>query len=226
MCLAAMVSCCLFRCWRRPSRLPLCDEAAPMQCGIARVACLARKARGWATAVCLPQRRFCWARRHSLAPTYHPQYASPGGLRVRPQPAHTAHSSRPALIPPFVAICFFYPRRWATCPSSTCPCGARRRSASWSIPPAPLPRWARRCACLYVSGRLLFAMGNTHSLLLLAPSAVPRLGLSVSLLLSTGALQDITAKMEAELQHGLAMCEAEVMAFIEPLEQVGDDSPD
>ena len=26
--------------------------------------------------------------------------------------------------------------------------------------------------------------------------------------------------MEAELQHGLAMCEAEVMAFIEPLEQV------
>lgn len=33
-------------------------------------------------------------------------------------------------------------------------------------------------------------------------------------------LQDITAKMEAELQHGLAMCEAEVMAFIEPLEQV------
>ena len=32
--------------------------------------------------------------------------------------------------------------------------------------------------------------------------------------------QDIAAKMEAELQHGLAMCEAEVMAFIEPLEQV------
>lgn len=51
-------------------------------------------------------------------------------------------------------------------------------------------------------------------------------GFVVSLLLSTGALQDITAKMEAELQHGLAMCEAEVMAFIEPLEQVGDDSPD
>lgn len=33
--------------------------------------------------------------------------------------------------------------------------------------------------------------------------------------------QDIGAKMEAELAHALALCEAEVLAFIEPLEQVG-----
>ena len=34
-------------------------------------------------------------------------------------------------------------------------------------------------------------------------------------------MQDIQAKMAAELQQALAVCEAEVLAFIEPLEQVG-----
>jgi hypothetical protein len=34
-------------------------------------------------------------------------------------------------------------------------------------------------------------------------------------------VQDIQGKMAAELAQALAVCEAEVLAFIEPLEQVG-----
>lgn len=47
------------------------------------------------------------------------------------------------------------------------------------------------------------------------------LPLAVCPLLLPADLQEIQAKMEAELSHSLAMCEAEILSFIAPLEQVG-----
>ena len=83
----------------------------------------------------------------------------------------------------------------------------------WCILAVPKSRWVAgawpvnraRVGCAAGSGSAAVAD--------LAPALPPAA--------AAAALQDIQSKMQGELQHGLAVCEAEVLSFIEPLEQVG-----
>lgn len=120
-----------------------------------------------------------------------------GWLRLHPQPAHAARRGQAQAGAHHRRLCAGARRPPACVPAGHCRGPARRRAVcARAAVPAPLGGgvhpWRPTC---------------WHPPFFFLSSPLPC------------APQDIAAKMEAELQHGLAVCEAEVLSFIEPLEQ-------